>query len=54
MFYHVPVMRLYSLQQMRGRDQGRGLFELQETLREVHVQEEIVAKFGPVTIVSGR
>jgi hypothetical protein len=37
-------MRLLSLQNVRGCDQGWGLFDLQETRCEVHVQEEIGAK----------
>jgi hypothetical protein len=47
-------MRLLSLQNVRGCDQGRGLFGLQETSREVHVQEEIGAKVGRLAVVFRR
>ena len=46
----MPDMRLLSLQ-MRGCDQGRCLLGLQKTGCEVHVQEEIGAKLGLVTVI---
>jgi hypothetical protein len=45
-------MRLFAVPRMRGSDQERSLFNLQETLREVHVQEEIAETLCPVAIGS--
>jgi hypothetical protein len=43
----VPDLWLYPVQEMRQGDQGRCLRRLQETCRQMHLQEGQVALAGP-------
>jgi len=41
---HVPDLRMFTMQEVRQRHQGRRLFRVQKTRRKMHLQEsEIIS-----------